>query len=473
MLEAILNKFKQFREGIFNCFSYRADATMELLDAISGNQHAKSIVELSLSPAFNRTYNSVQDAIAHFTQDPKQSNQIEEYLTSYCDQPSLEQPYRSLVLDCTAAPREHARTLEDKGIVHKSTAVPGNKPITVGHQYSIMGFLPEKNQGREEAPWILPLSVRRVPTSSKGVNIGLDQLNAIVPTFGKYLTVSVLDAGYGSAQFMIGALKHEHLVTVTRLRSNRIVYRPAAPKARKITGRRARGHELWYGAAFKLKEPETWGEPDKIDTFMLPRSGKIITAQIEVWCNLIMRQKNKEPLNEHPFTIARIVLLTEKNEMIHKRPMWLMVSGRRREELSPHHIWEAYKQRFDVEHFFKFGKTRLLFDKFQTPDTKHEESWWKISSLAYAQLYMARKLSDNLPNPWEKYLPEMQKNATVKSARQVQKSFEKLTWQIGTPASPPKPRGNPLGRTKGAKQTPRTRHPIVIKEKKTQNPQAA
>ena len=67
----------------------------------------------------------------------------------------------------------------------------------------------------------------------------------------------------------------------------------------------------------------------------------------------------------------------------------------------------------------------------------------------------------------------MQKNATVKSARQVQKSFEKLTWQIGTPASPPKPRGNPLGRTKGAKQTPRTRHPIVIKEKKTQNPQAA
>jgi hypothetical protein len=129
-------------------------------------------------------------------------------------------------------------------------------------------------------------------------------------------------------------------------------------------------------------------------------------------------------------------------------------------------IWESYKKRYDIEHFFKFGKSRLLMDKFQTPDTTHEESWWQLASFAYAQLYMARQLADNLPNPWEKYLPTMKNNAKVKSPRQVQKSFLKITAMIGTPANPPKPRGKPLGRLKGAQQPRRIRLPIVIKHKR-------
>lgn len=92
-------------------------------------------------------------------------------------------------------------------------------------------------------------------------------------------------------------------------------------------------------------------------------------------------------------------------------------------------------------------------DKFQTPETTHEESWWKISSLAaYAQLYMARELATTLLNPWEKYLPEIKNNVTVKSARQVQKSFIRITTEIRTPACAPKPRVKAPGRMKGADQ---------------------
>ncbi len=43
-------------------------------------------------------------------------------------------------------------------------------------------------------------------------------------------------------------------------------------------------------------------------------------------------------------------------------------------------------------------------DKTQTPDVRHEEAWWQIVMIAYAQLYLARSLADYLPNPWEKYL---------------------------------------------------------------------
>jgi len=57
-------------------------------------------------------------------------------------------------------------------------------------------------------------------------------------------------------------------------------------------------------------------------------------------------------------------------------------------------------------------------------------------------------------------------NATVKSARQVQKSFTRLTQEIGTPVSAPKLSGKPLGRQKGAKQPRRNPHPIILKRSK-------
>jgi hypothetical protein len=193
------------------------------------------------------------------------------------------------------------------------------------------------------------------------------------------------------------------------------------------------------------------------------RRGKKQFAYIEAWYNILMRQKDGIPLNEYPFTVVRITLQDEQNQLIHKKSMWLMVSGKRREELSLLDIWQSYKQRYDIEHFFRFGKNRLLIDKFQTPEVEHEEAWWQIVSLSYAQLYMARELASNLPNPWERYLPIMKNSSMVKSATQVQKSFTKITSVVGTPASAPIPRGKSPGRVKGTKQIRRIRHSIIIK----------
>lgn len=67
----------------------------------------------------------------------------------------------------------------------------------------------------------------------------------------------------------------------------------------------------------------------------------------------------------------------------------------------------------------------------------------------------------------------MKKDVTVKSPRQVQKSFKRITVETGTPASSPKPRGKPLGRLKGSKQVKRERHPIVLKKPKPPKMNAA
>lgn len=65
MQVAIVNKFKKFRDQIFNCFSFRADFT---------------VVQLCLNPIFRRRYESIRDAISHFATDPQQNMRLENCL---------------------------------------------------------------------------------------------------------------------------------------------------------------------------------------------------------------------------------------------------------------------------------------------------------------------------------------------------------------------------------------------------------
>ena len=54
-----------FRRGLYNFFPKRADAIMNLLDALTSNGHkCKSIIQLSNVDCFDRKYSSITDAIA-------------------------------------------------------------------------------------------------------------------------------------------------------------------------------------------------------------------------------------------------------------------------------------------------------------------------------------------------------------------------------------------------------------------------
>jgi hypothetical protein len=309
------------------------------------------------------------------------------------------------------------------------------------------------------------------------VHVAKNSVQIVITTVKASKAESLLDLhlgqGYSAETQQIfialqGVQQHKDLVHIARLQNNRVIYNTPKPKLLKKTKRRERGHELWYGVAFNLKDESTHGMPDNTQSVSYKtRKGKNFTAQIESWNDMLMRQKDGIPLNEYPFTAVRITITDQQNNQVYKRSMWLMVAGERRGELTLSQTWESYAQRYDIEHYFKFAKTKLLMNKFQTPDVKREESWWQISSLAYAQLYMACELANNLPNPWEKYLPAMKDiKATVKSARQVQKSFAQITSEIGAPASAPKPRGIQLGRELGQQLTRRKMHPIIFKGEK-------
>jgi hypothetical protein len=276
--------------------------------------------------------------------------------------------------------------------------------------------------------------------------------------FHEELCVHVADSTYSAVRFLGATEKHENLVNVVRSRGNRVFYRQPLP----VKGKRKRGRPPWYGERFDLKDPSTWGEPDAVEeTTLTTRKGHTHRVQLEGWHDLLMRGKKDLPMHQKPFTLIRVRVLDEQDHPIFKHTLWLIVMGQRRQELSLVEAWEAYNQRFDVEHYFRFGKQRLLMAAFQTPEVEHEENWLELVSLAYVQLWLARQLVEALPRPWEQYLP--QPEGQVASPSAAQRDLGRIIREIGTPAQPPKPRGNSPGRAKGTRPPPRKHHRVIKK----------
>jgi hypothetical protein len=274
------------------------------------------------------------------------------------------------------------------------------------------------------------------------------------------LCVTVVDSTLSALTF-VGAVKSQpHLVTIARCRSNRVFYHYPRPTDK------TRGHPKWYGDRFDLKDPTTWTSPDSVQQMGLTtRRGRQLTVEIKAWQNLLMRGTREYAMHQSPFTLIRIVVTDAKGKLVFARPLWLIVIGDRREELSPKQAWQAYHQRYDVEHFFRFGKQRLLTTAYQTPDVEHEENWWQITGLAYVQLWLARSLAQGLPKPWERYLPQFETGADA-SPSMVQRDFRRIIGTIEPNTVSPKPRGKSPGRTKGDCPKRREKQSVIKKGSK-------
>ena len=462
-------ELEQFRQQLYQNFNNRADTLMELVDAICSNPHARSVVEYSLTPCFRRSYSTIFIAINEMEWDELT---IAHLLASYLPRPQ-QQPFWLLGTDVTPEPRQFAYTLADRGMVYQPNAIKDNKPVTIGHQYSTTALLPEAEEGMSPS-WVIPLMSQRVRTSEDKELVGSGQINALLKDpklpFGKSFCVDVGDTSYSKPACLHAKRHHRHLVSVTRVRGTRVLYQQFVPDPDETN--RPVGRPRSYGQRFALPEPETWHQPDEqVMVIEKSRRGKTYHIKIKAWHNILMPGKRKPkrlPMHRHPFTLVQVVRYDEEGNLACKRPMWLLAIGERRHELSAQDIYEAYGQRYDLEHFFRFGKQKMLLASFQTPEDVREEKWWQLVHLAYAQLWMARHLTCSLPNPWERNLPAMKKG--LMSPTLVQRDFGRIIRQIGTPARPPKPRNISSGRPRGTKLPTRPRLDVIIKSQQEAKP---
>jgi hypothetical protein len=466
----------EYRQGLYDLFPCRADALMDLLDALSSNTTARSVVELSLNLPFRAGYGSIYTAIHDFLplEHPPwgrldratYEHHLRRLLGPHLPIPQ-QRPFWLLGVDVTPAPRPFAKCLADRTFVYQPNLIRGNKPVTIGHAYSTLAVLPEKGSP-SAPPWVLPLSMRRVSSEQTGPQVGVDQIQAVLDDdtlpFAQGLCVTVGDTAYSALSFIGPLAGRESLVILARLRGDRVLYRPASspPEGEPAPV----GHPTWYGAPFELKDETTWGPPDEetqID-YLTPR-GRRYRVHLQGWHSLLMPGSRAYPMHQRPFTVVRARVFNAQGKLVFTRPLWLMVLGSRREELTLADIWSAYRSRYDLEHFFRFGKQRLLLTAYQTPDVDYEENWWQIVALAYTQLWLARSLAHLLPRPWERYLPPREPG--IAAPAQVQRDFGRIIRQVGTPAQAPKPRGYSAGRERGYQPEARTRPPVIKKGAET------
>jgi hypothetical protein len=175
--------FLEWRKQLYNGLNCRRETVIELLDALSSNQQASSVAELSLNPLFRRNYNSLYKGIQEFLPpqtDDNYSEQVNRLLAAvfFTIPKPVSRHFNLLGIDTTPYPRPYSATLADKTFIYYPNPIKGNKPISIGHSYSVVCALPERTE-TGNVPWAVPLSGERISPSEKFTSVGNNQLQKI------------------------------------------------------------------------------------------------------------------------------------------------------------------------------------------------------------------------------------------------------------------------------------------------------
>jgi hypothetical protein len=247
-MNPIGEKLQNFRQSLYSLFKKRADSVFNLLDALCRNGHEyKSVVELSQSNSFDRQYSSITDAI---TSGLKEADFKEIQALVFAATRAAPPKPHLFFTDCTANPRPYAKTLIERGIVHAPNPAPGNKPICVGHQYSLLAMAPHGE--RSKKGWLIPLSMKRVPINKKGNEFGMKQVVESIKELNiePELCLNTGDSLYGSEACRRIAVEKKNLVHQFRLTNKRKLFQQ--PQHLKIQGP---GRKKLFGPFIRRKNP--------------------------------------------------------------------------------------------------------------------------------------------------------------------------------------------------------------------------
>jgi hypothetical protein len=424
----------RFRREVYQSFEQRADAGMDLVDALTSAPTVESPVGLSESALFRRGFSSVYDFLKSgrmllprlrrvlFRNQPEEAETIA--------------GYEIYAVDCTGDPASEAKTLPDRGQSKKGR----NAPLEVGHSYSWLVRLVERGTS-----WCMPLDIGRVPTESSDSQVGAEQVAALAEHNSRPKVV-VADSLYCNATFLAIFLTVQFVYALVRIRSNRVLYEE--PPERQ-PGQRGRSRK--HGPKFTLSTPSR--TPDRAETCTLLGQ----QVRLLAWTNLHFYQL--------PFLVGMVLsvqFLKADGTPRFKRPLYLFWTGPTSVALAD--LARMYLWRFAIEHMFRFLKQHLGLTASNSPNLQARLRWVWCCALAYCQLLFIRhQVADRRP-PWHPtYVRGRRRPLTP---RQVQRNALPFLLELGSPALPPQPAGKGRGRPPGYRPQPRKRYPVVQKSKK-------
>lgn len=487
-------QIEAFCSSIIGLEVEKSKALANLVMSLASDNGSNSVTELSKNACYHYQYSSICDSIHNLCRSTKEEiaeqgyeslrHNLESVLLShksaYLPNP-FDDEFYLLNTDTTPIVRPHSPTLPDRGYVHvPNSRVKGNRPVDVGYEYSVVGLSCRRPlYGAVEPSWNLPLSSRRVPTDVVKGTFTAEQVVDLLTDkhsgLSDNLIVNALDRHYGTPEYIAGTHQVEQLVNIVRLKSNRNVWRQLSneqKQERRQKNKDNRGANAVYGDQYKLKESEDWElEPDEQTEFGVQLgNGRKVLVRMEGYNDMLIRTKRGQNMKNKPFRLISVELIDPNtNQALFKRKMWLAIWGTKKGKLTLEQIYWAYRNRFDIEHYFRFGKQRLLMDSYQTPDEQHLDNWMEIVGLAYWLLWVARQETNHQVYKWQKYDPYYKNRVKYNlppTPSEVQRQLLAIILSFEQTPFVPKVKIKSKGRKKGEKQTKRQRYQVVKKRKK-------
>ncbi len=428
----------KFRQLLYrHTLGSRKDSLCDLIDAILTSPGPATLAGLSLAPGFRRRWPSASDALADGTVDEVALRTL--LLVALPPPATGARPL--WVVDASTWPRPAAATSPERTYAHRVAVGVPQTGIVAGWEYQWLVAVPEP-----QGSWMLPLDVRRrSPDCGTPTDLAIAQIRAARrcrPAPAARPLVA-LDSGYDPVALARADLAADLLVRVAK---HRVFFRPPPPYA-------GRGRPRRHGAAFRLRDPATWGTPDRSATAHDPDYGRV---QVAVWEHLHARAGA-----DTPFSIIRVQVERLPRRAKPPAALWLAwLGGPLPDDL--HQLWRWYLRRFTVEHGFRFGKQQLGWTTVRPRDPEAADRWSWLVALAFWQLWLARPLVADARLPWEH--PRV---PALLTPGRVRRAFGGLLLQLGTPARPPIPRGKSPGRQVGHCPGPRPRLAVVRRHPKT------
>ena len=446
-----------FRRELYWSLTRRADALFGLADAVlCGPGRVTDLARLSLVPEFGRGHGALYDALNAGHAGVARLRRALAGLPL----PGWPDGRIRLAVDVSAWLRPEAACSPERLFCHVHGRGKNAGQRIPGWPYSVVAAL-----GPGASSWTLPLDVMRLGPDDDDCQVTAGQLREVVARLaaagrwedGDPQIVIVMDAGYNVAR-LAWLLADLPVVLVARVRSDRVFYRPAPPRAAGVAGRRPR-----HGTPVKCADPATWHGAAVQQEAQQARHGPVRAV---AWTGVHpMVHRNTGGFGDWPpgrelpvieGTLIRLSAARPAPGCPALAPMWLWASAPAAGEDLVAVAWQAYLRRFDLEHTFRFLKQQLGWTRPLLRDPAAADSWTWLIIACYAQLYLARPLAAVTRLPWQRPQP-----ATEMTPARVRAGFRRAREQAGSPASTAKPGKPGPGRPKGSKNKRKApRHPV-------------
>lgn len=394
-------------------------------------------------------------------------------------------PYYALTHDVTKMLKTHSPCLEDRQYVPVSNnVIASNRAIGVGYPVSALHL-------GAEGGWCPPLALQRLGSQADANAVAVEHVTSLLRDktlpFGQELCLLRADAAYGKAAFLSPLYALDDLVLIVRLRAGIKVWAKAPDAdptggARRIYGEKfyltdTSGRKTYHkkGVAYEV-EQRALGEQQADEHIVLEDTlgnGRKVRLNIRCWKDLLIRTKDGASMKDKPLDVLRVqVLDADGGKPVFDRPLFLAVTGKRKNEVDAPQAQRQYRQRYDVEPYYRFAKNKLLMDKLQTPDAKHLNPWLRMVQITSWLLFTAREEIGRVSCPvWQKYLPKnkaaQDQAHPVLTIAQSQRAIHLLFCTFDPAAFLPLKCKKGKGRVVGQTFPQRTKFNVVKKLKKS------